>query len=389
MGQAAGVLQDEIQTVVIDNGSHTIKSGIIGDERPRSFLSTTAGHPYGDKVQTFVGQDVQAQRDMLDIVYPIEKGIVSHWDEMEKLWYHIVHQELSIKPEEHPIFLTESLFAPTEQRVKMLQIMCETFQFPGVYLHTTPALALIAVGKRSGCVIDSGFGTTQIAPVNAGVVIRDHVRQLDIAGKELTFFGMHLLQQEGITFPSSYQAGVAHTESVKEHVCYLAMDYDVETTKCTQSPSEIAQSYTLPDNTVVTVTNARYRIPELFFRPSLAGHSPGNVLPTLIHQAIASVAGADKKTQAVMYNNLLCIGGSTLFPQFADRLKQDLSLAYTHPPSNVSSIKVNAPANRGWLAWTGGVMMTSMSSFVERWMTIPEYDEEGAERLLARKCPLQ
>eukprot|EP01033_Poteriospumella_lacustris_P021103 gene21103-15602_t len=83
MGQAAGVLQDEIQAVIVDNGSYSIKSGKVGDEKPTSVLSSVVGHARDEPNQRFVGNELQFKRDVLDLTYPIEKGIISNWDDME------------------------------------------------------------------------------------------------------------------------------------------------------------------------------------------------------------------------------------------------------------------------------------------------------------------
>lgn len=34
--------------------------------------------------------------------YPIEHGVVTNWDDMEKIWHHLYFNELRVVPEEHP-----------------------------------------------------------------------------------------------------------------------------------------------------------------------------------------------------------------------------------------------------------------------------------------------
>lgn len=41
--------------------------------------------------------------------YPLEFGVVTNWDDMEKIWHQTLHDELKVTPEEHPILLTETL----------------------------------------------------------------------------------------------------------------------------------------------------------------------------------------------------------------------------------------------------------------------------------------
>ena len=94
---------DDVQALVIDNGSHTIKAGFAGDEEPRSVFPSFVGR---EKVscpattEFYVGDDAQAKRGMLHLKFPIENGIVSNWDDMEKIWHHTFFNELRVAPEE-------------------------------------------------------------------------------------------------------------------------------------------------------------------------------------------------------------------------------------------------------------------------------------------------
>eukprot|EP01033_Poteriospumella_lacustris_P014730 gene14730-10537_t len=379
MGQAAGVLQDEIQAVIVDNGSYSIKSGKVGDEKPTSVLSSVVGHAREDPNQRFVGNELQLKRDVLDLTYPIEKGIISNWDDMEALWTHVFTNDLAIKPEEHPIFLTESPFNPSENREKTIQLMFEKYHFPGVYLHTTAPLALIASGRGSGCVIDSGHGATCILPVHGGRLLKDHIHRLDIAGKELTFYQMHLLRQSGVSFPQ-YNSGLVDCGSIKESLGYVAVDFDAEVTRMQDAPHEITETYTLPDGQQVTVTDARFRCPEVLFKPRLVAQPETNALPLIIQQSISS---CDAKMHKALYNNILLLGGNTLFPHFDDRIKEEIRML---APKG-TTIRVLAPADRQIAPWKGAVVTTAMSSFLEKWITKEEYEEEGVS-VVHRKCPL-
>lgn len=56
-----------------------------------------AGAIEGD---TFIGRKAQELRGLLKIRYPIEHGIVTDWEDMERIWQYIYTDELKTLSEE-------------------------------------------------------------------------------------------------------------------------------------------------------------------------------------------------------------------------------------------------------------------------------------------------
>jgi len=61
-----------------------------------------AGAVEGD---VFIGRKAQELRGLLKIRYPIEHGIVSDWDDMERIWKYIYEEELKTASEEVYIYI--------------------------------------------------------------------------------------------------------------------------------------------------------------------------------------------------------------------------------------------------------------------------------------------
>jgi actin beta/gamma 1 len=72
----------------------------------------------------------------MSLNYPIERGTVTNWDDMEKIWHQAFYHELRKAPEEHPVLLTEAALNPQENREKMTQVWEIVFPFPSSIMGT-------------------------------------------------------------------------------------------------------------------------------------------------------------------------------------------------------------------------------------------------------------
>merc|ERR1740122_436088 len=286
----------------------------------------------------YIGDEAQSKRGILKLSYPIEHGIITSWDDMEKIWHHTFYNELRISPEEHSILLTEAPLNPKANREKMTQIMFETFSVPSMYVAIQAVLSLYA------------------------------------SGRDLTQYMMKILTERGYSFTTSAEREIVR--DMKEKLAYVAEDYEAELAKADTS-SDLEKNYELPDGQVITVGAERFRCPEVLFQPNFIGKESEG-----IHKlAYESIMKCDVDIRRDLYTNTVLSGGTTMFPNIDVRLTKEMTAL---APASIK-VKIVAPPERKYSVWIGGSILSSLSTFQEMWISKDEYDESGPG-IVHRKC---
>lgn len=365
------------QPVVIDNGSGVIKAGFAGDQIPKCRFPNYIGRPKHIRVmagalegEVFVGPRAEEHRGLLSIKYPMEHGIVTDWNDMERVWNYIYSKDqLSTFAEEHPVLLTEAPLNPRRNREKAAEVFFETFNVPALFVSMQAVLSLYATGRTTGVVLDAGDGVTHSVPIYEGFAMPHSIMRVDVAGRDVTRYLRLLLRKEGVNLSTSAEMEIV--KNIKERACYLSPNPLKEETLET----ERAQ-YTLPDGTQLEVGPARFRAPEVLFRPDLIGEECEGLHEVLMF----AIQKSDMDLRKMLYQNIVLSGGSTLFRGFGDRLLGEIRRL---APKDMK-IRISAPQERLYSTWIGGSILASLDTFRKMWVSKREYEEEG-HRAVHRK----
>lgn len=400
--------------VVMDNGTGLTKLGFAGNDSPSyvfptaistststtsrttkgastsaSFLSTKRGL---EDLDFFIGDEAlsAATGPNYSLSYPIRHGQIENWDHMERFWENSIFKYLRCEPEDHYFLLTEPPLNPPENRESTAEIMFESFNCAGLYIAVQAVLALAAswtsskVQDRSltGTVIDSGDGVTHVIPVAEGYVIGGAIKNIPLAGRDITLFIQSILRDRGEANTSLQTA-----EKIKQEFCYVCPDIVKEFKKFDQYPEEKFAQYiveTVDRKTTVDVGYERFLAPEIFFNPEICSLDYLTPLPTVVDQVVQSTPIDVRKK---LYKNIVLSGGSTMFKDFGRRLQRDIKtlvnerIEASERLSGVKStgveVQVISHKRQRNAVWFGGSLLAQTSEFKSYCYTKLDYEEYG------------
>ncbi|KAK8893376.1 hypothetical protein M9Y10_021793 [Tritrichomonas musculus] len=369
-------MDENLGTIIIDNGSYMTKAGFAGHEAPRAIFPSIIGRPKHvasiagkQNKDSYVGDEAEAKSGILNLKNPIERGIITNWEDIETIWHHTFYEELRVNPAEYTIILTEVPFNPKNNREKATQIMFETFNVPSFFLEIQANLSIYSTGRVQGIVFESGAEASNIVPIEKGHSISKGINTFNLAGSEVLEYCPHLFHK--IMTPTKTMTNRAFSQifrDFKEKCGYVALDYDAELKKA-KTTSECQMDFTFPDGNTITTNEQRFSLTELLFNPHLNGYEFGGV-----HEFIFdSINKCDESIRKDLYNNIVLAGGNTLFEGLPERIEKEIKKLA--PPE--TKVTVIAPPERKYAAWIGGSILASLATFPQMTISRNEYNESG------------
>ncbi|XP_039763867.1 actin-2-like [Pararge aegeria] len=317
----------DIVTVVIDAGSQTTKAGFAGESFPRCVIPTTVGRFRQDGLldcvpDVYFGHEAMLKRGISKLSWPINNGMVTNWDEMEKLLHHIFYRELHVAPEESQILVAMHPLIGKSDKERIAEILFESFAINSLHLATSSALVLHASGRTSGVVWENGYSCSYASPVFEGFPLKHATVCSNIAGDFLTTRLQQMLDAVGYSFTTHVERDIL--ENIKADLCYVAIDYEEELKKTSRDTIK----FNLPDGQHILVGKERFECPEVMFQPSLQGLS----CPNIVDAICSSIKKCDIDYKALFFDNVVISGGSSMFKGLPERLSVELSRRVSELP---------------------------------------------------------
>lgn len=368
------------QPVVMDLGAGLTKGGFAASAEPAVVMGTVVGRVRHTRVmgdggsdgKVVVGEMLGKYGGVVGLERPIGRRGVEDWDGAEMVWRECL-KGLGVEGgvREHGVLVTENVMGGRAKRERLAEMWFESIGCGGLGVAVPGVLALYATGRLNGVVLDVGDVVSSVVPIAEGFVVERGVSRTEWAGRDVTERLETLVRRAGCPLSASSSEREA-VRRIKERHCYVAASPREEEMRAKgENAADIDVRFELPDGNGVHVGPERFRAPEILFNPALVGSEMPGVQDCLHH----AVDAVDMELRKRMYSSMLLAGGSTKFRGFGQRLLREMrDLA---PPD--TKIRIHAPPDRLYTAYTGGSILASLSTTWRSFaISRAEYFENGA-----------
>lgn len=226
-----------------------------------------------------------------------------------------------------------------------------------------------------------------------GYVIGSAIKNIPIAGKDITAFVQSLLRDRESHIPPDESLELAKT--IKEQYSYVCPDIVKEIKKYEQEGDRYIRQHQTRNRITgqpysVDVGFERFLGPEIFFNPEIYSSDFLVPLPEVVDNSIQS---CPIDTRRGLYKNIVLSGGSTMFKDFGKRLQRDIKRFVTERTEaserlararmgtevKAAEVEVNVLSHKyqRYAVWFGGSLLADTPDFHTYCHTKAEYEEQG------------
>ena len=356
-------------SIIIDLGSGLIKTGFSGEDGPRNIFNSIVAIPKmaGLKVgmeqkERYVGDEAIANLEFMNFFPPIKRGEVADWDKFETLMHYLLYSQMEVVPEEMSVLVTETPLTTKENRAKVAEMLFEKFNVEKCHIANSSMLGLMAYGKTSGIVVDSGFNVTSTVPIYEGFPLQYASKKINLGGEDISLNLLELIKEKvGPSF--KLIKGRLLADDIKEHKGYISMNNEEQ-----EEEKQNENQYKLPDGNDLKLENEIFKVNDILFNPP----EENKELMSISKMVVDSLKDSDDDVRSDINESICLIGGTTLTKNFPEKLKNELS-----DSKDFGNFNLSFSPERQFSSWVGGSIVSSLDNFHYMWVTKDEYDEKG------------
>ena len=234
-------------SVAIDNGSSLIRSGLAGFDEPRMVFPNIIGSRRnlpGALIgmlpkEHYVGDEAWSKRGIVDMKQCIsQEGVIL--PEIQLVWEHALRRLDNVH-----LVMSTNPFIDDATRAMSAEILFEALNVQALALVPDAVLSLVANGRKSGVVVDMGYGVPRVSAVANWQIEKSVKCPPEFRGHALTEHVKLFLTYAGFSASSSSEMDTASL-LLKEQLGSL-------------DPNCGAKQYELPDGQIVEMTGDERR----------------------------------------------------------------------------------------------------------------------------------
>lgn len=359
--------------VILDIGEFSSKVGFGSENDPRYTFYTLVGQPKYVNVEMgfdnktyYAGNEVSNSMGLYKIYHPIKEGRIDDWKLFEYLLDYAFYQ-LKVDPTIVHVLYAYHPLITEEEKKELLRIFFNKYQVAGFYPVLDSLLTMYSGGFQTGIVVEMGAGANRIVPIYEGYILDHAVQIVRTGGTVIDHFMLQEVKNAGFSAETSVQRQIVRV--LKEKACFCSLDYDEDMSNRRRYEKE----FSMPDGSIVTLDEERFKVPELLFKPDLF-----NLEERPLHRAIIDcIEQCDLDIRPDLMNNIFLSGGNSLFPQLEYRLEHEIEIGLIEDGKKAIKPRIIAPKERIFSTWIGGSILSYIPEFQDNWLSRSQYYRDG------------